>query len=123
MCSCASQLAYVELSADNRMLLAKIYQTTETHFFEEGFSLEQLAKYLGYDYGYISKYFLQKTGLRYSIYLNQRRIDHASKLMREGMSGNISNLAFACGYSSVRSFNRNFSLLKGCTPREYMKKP
>ena len=116
MCSCAARLEYEELPAENRALLEKIFHTTEMYFTQEGFSLEQLAKLLGYDYGYISKYFLQKTGLRYSAYLNQRRIDHAEKMLRKGEVSNMAELAYACGYGSVRSFNRNFKLFMGCTP-------
>ena len=122
MRSRAARLEYMDLPAEDRALLEKIFETTEANFTGEAFSLKQLAKTLGYDYGYISKYFLKKTGLRYNAYLNQRRIDHATRLMRQGNGTNMTQLAYACGYGSVRSFNRNFSICKGCTPREYKKR-
>ena len=91
-----------------RALLEKHFLLTETHFTDCAFSLEQLAAMTGYDYSYVSKYFLQKTGIRYGDYLTQRRIFLAAKLLQRNASDRICDIAFACGYGNVRSFNRNF---------------
>ena len=34
----------------------------------------------------------------------------------------ITDIAYACGFQSVRSFNRIFKEEIGCTPKEYQKK-
>lgn len=120
VCAKASdELEYVYVPADSRILLEKIFILTEENFADASFSLRSLSEKLTYDYGYISKYFIQKTGMKYNYYLNLRRITHAAGLLGNGKSVNIGELAGSCGYSSVRSFNRNFKNVYGVTPQEY----
>ena len=121
MCSQASnQMEFIYASAEGRKLLEKIFVLTEEHYTECEFTLQTLSEMLKYDYGYISKYFLQKTGMKYNHYLNLRRITQASRLFRKGLVESIADAAYACGYSSVRSFNRNFKSICGKTPQEYI---
>lgn len=117
MCSRASLLAFAPVPVEGRALLEKIFLLTEEHFTEADFSLAKLATLLDYDYSYISKFFLTKTGMRYSFYLNQRRTDYGAWLLRTGKLDNIADASFACGYSSIRSFNRNFKRIENCTPK------
>ena len=119
MCHSATVLEFEQTSPGNNALLEKILRTTEAHFSESGFSLKQLSAQLGYDYGYISKYFYSKTGVKYTHYLNQRRIDCAIRLLRSTQSLNMGDVASASGFSSIRSFNRNFKLIEKQTPQEY----
>jgi len=120
MCHQASKMEYEYAPEDSRVLLEKIFILTEESFTNSDFSLKELAKLLGYDYGYISKYFHQKTNLKYGFYLNQRRIFYATKMLNTGKTDSIGDIAFACGYGSVRSFNRNFKGIQGATPKEYI---
>ena len=120
VCHCAAQLEYDRVPVESRVLLEKILLITEDHFTESEFSLGKLAQMLDYDYGYVSKYFYQKTGMKYGCYLNQRRIALAVRFFNKGISDNISDVAFACGYSSVRSFNRNFKRIENMAPQEYL---
>lgn len=120
MCHSAAQLEYEYVPVNSRVLLEKMLILTEEHFTEADFSLGKLAELLDYDYGYVSKYFFQQTGMKYSYYLNQRRIVLAVRLLRRGELDNIGDLAFACGYSSIRSFNRNFKLIENQTPKAYL---
>lgn len=121
MCSQAdAQLEYEYASAEGRKLLEKIFLLTEEHYRESEFTLQTMAKLLQYDYGYISKYFLQKTGMKYNYYLNLRRITQAGRMFRKREAESIADAAYACGYSSVRSFNRNFKSICGKTPQEYI---
>lgn len=119
MCSAAAKMRYVSVPVGERELLGKIFSLTEKHYNDCNFSLGTLAEMLGYDYGYISKYFLKLTGMKYSRYLNQRRIDCAVELLQNSGADNISDVALACGYGNIRSFNRNFKKIKELTPQEY----
>lgn len=120
MCSCAARLPFEPVPAEGRILLEKMFLLTEEHFTEPDFSMTKLAALLGYDYSYISKFFLNKTGMRYSFYLNQRRTDYGAWLLRTGRLDNVADASFACGYSSIRSFNRNFKRIENCTPTGYV---
>ncbi len=121
MCSAASKMSFIHAPTEGRVLLEKIFFLTEEHFKDCEFSLGTLAELLDYDYGYISKYFLKLAGMKYGYYLNQRRITYAERLLQNGTVDSISDVAFDCGYGSVRTFNRNFKEIEGKTPAEYMK--
>jgi AraC-like DNA-binding protein len=122
MCSQASaQLEFEYASAEGRRLLEQIFLMTEEHYRESEFTLQILAELLKYDYGYISKYFLQKTGMKYNYYLNLRRVTQAGRMFRKQEAESVADAAYACGYSSVRSFNRNFKNIIGQTPQEYIR--
>jgi len=122
MCSGAAKMEYEEVPVDSRALLEKILILTEEHYPDADFSLGKLAVLLDYDYGYLSKYFLKMTGLKYGHYLNQRRIALAVRILQKGDMDNIADVAFACGYGNVRSFNRNFKNIEEKTPQEYLRR-
>ena len=119
MCSCASQMAFEPATTTGRALLEKLLMITEENFRDSDFSLGKLSRLLGYDYGYVSKYFFHKTGTKFNDYLNQRRVAYAISLLDRGDVDYIGDVALACGYGSIRSFNRNFKVVEGVTPKAY----
>lgn len=119
MCHSATVLEFEQTPLGSHDLLERILRTTEAHFTECGFSMKQLSEQLGYDYGYISKYFYNKTGVKYTCFLNQRRIDFAIRLLRSTNPISLGDIASASGFGSIRSFNRNFKLIENQAPREY----
>ena len=58
--------------------------------------------------------------LSYNQYLNIRRLNHAAHLLRN-TNDTALNCALESGYTSLRTFNRNFKLYYGITPQEYRK--
>ena len=69
---------------------------------------------------YVSHVFSAKMDMNFCQYLNVLRINEARRLLTEG-NESITEIAFECGFSSPRSFNRAFSEQIGTTPREYRK--
>lgn len=57
----------------------------------------------------------------FSQLLNEVRIEHACRLLKDSTQS-VSQIAFACGYSNLSNFNRQFKQVTGMTPREYIKK-
>ena len=102
---------------DKMSLLHRILTYMEENY-GESCSLHDLAQATGYDYAYLSRYFKAEMGVTYSQFLNQIRIRNACKLLRE-TNVPISEIAFRCGYDSIRTFNRNFIAVAGTTPRYY----
>ena len=120
MCSEAQRLPFVPMFTEGRELLEKIFLLTEARYHDSEFDLRKLAQLLDYDYGYVSKYFRKQTGMKFNDYLNQRRITGAVRMLQGGGAKNIADVAYACGYGSVRSFNRNFMQIEEKTPQEYL---
>ena len=111
--------AYIKTSADKETLLVKIFGYVEKNF-KKDCSLSALTASVGYNAEYVSRYFKSKTNISYNQYLNVCRLNHAAHMLR-----NTDETALTCalesGYTSLRTFNRNFKLYYGITPQEYRK--
>lgn len=83
--------------------------------------LRDAAAAIGYDYGYISKYFKRQTGIAFRQYVNRLRIQESQKLLTQS-SFTMSQIADACGFSCLRTFDREFLFATGLTPTEFRKK-
>lgn len=101
-------------------LLHRILSYMEEHL-EEDCSLKGAAHALGYDYTYLSRFFLGQMGISFTAFLNQYRISRACHLLAD-TSESVSFVAMKCGYGSLRTFNRNFRRLTGRTPLEYRRR-
>jgi len=98
-------------------LIHKILMLIENHYAEE-LSLQIIAKKLGYNYQYLSRFFNAQFKMPFTRMLNARRVDYAAYLIKN-TDQNITDIALSCGYKSIRSFNRNFQRVMGQSPREY----
>lgn len=67
---------------------------------------------------YLSHVFSAKMEINFCRYLNILRTGEACRLLTEG-NNSITEIAYDCGFSSLRSFNRAFFDQMGMTPREY----
>ena len=117
---CASfdkSTAYRKITSDKQTLIFKILSFIESNF-KEDCSLLELAKNMGYNKDYLSRCFNDKMNIPYNQYLNVRRLNHAAYLL-SNTDYNILTCAIESGYTSVRTFNRNFKLFYGMTPEEY----
>lgn len=69
---------------------------------------------------YLSHVFSAKMEMNFCRYLNVLRTNEALRLLVE-RNESITEIAYECGFSSLRSFNRAFAEQIGTTPREYRK--
>ena len=60
----------------------------------------------------------QYTGMTFAAFLRNLRIGKAMDLLSKG-DLNVTETAYACGFGSLRTFNRIFLATMGCTPSEY----
>ena len=109
--------AYESKPADNKSLLYQIFSFVEEKFGEDC-SLSSLAETLGYDYSYLSRFFKRIVGVSFNTYVNHYRLSHACYLL-ESSTYPIVQCAYGSGYTSLRSFNRNFKAQFGVTPAQY----
>ncbi|MDQ0229585.1 AraC family transcriptional regulator [Metabacillus malikii] len=98
-------------------VLHKILLYVDKHYHEEC-TLKVIAKQLQYDYAYLSKLFVQMTKMTFTEYLNHYRTSQACYLLKNS-EHSISEIASLCGYTNLRSFNRNFRMITNDSPRSY----
>ena len=110
---------YQKISYDRQTLLFKILSYIEKNF-NKDCSLSALTSSVGYNAEYVSRFFNKKMNISYNQYLNIRRLNHAAHLLRNTNETAL-NCALESGYTSLRTFNRNFKRYYGITPQEYRK--
>jgi len=85
---------------------------------ENPITLEEISELMHYSRWYFSKIFKRLTGTSFIKYINQQRIDRAKQMIKE-TDMNITNISVACGFESIRTFNREFKAICKKTPKEY----
>ena len=66
---------------------------------------------------HFSRFFKNVTGMNYNTYLNELRIGRAERMIL-GTDAKLIDIALECGFGNVRTFNRVFRQLRGCTPSD-----
>lgn len=98
-------------------ILMKMMDYVSSHF-RENLSLKDVAKALGYNYYYVSHFFCEYSGLSFQQFRNLKRIEYARHELAFSQK-TATDIAFECGFSSVRTFNRVFRDTVHMTPLEY----
>lgn len=89
---------------------------------EPSLSVTSLAAWVQCSPDYLSNLFHQETGERLTGYINRQRIQRAQHLLK-ATSLNISEVAWACGYSDPGYFIRIFRRSNGLTPKRFREQP
>jgi AraC-like DNA-binding protein len=97
-----------------------VLRFVEEHLAED-ISLDMVADKLNISRGYLSTYFKEKTGVNFSDYLNQLRIQKTKEMLGD-LNLKINDISSRLGYQNVNSFIRMFKRYSGMTPGEYRKK-
>lgn len=99
--------------------LARVKEYVEGHY-AEPLSLPKMAEIARLETTYFSKFFRQKTGMRYHDWLSQTRVQHAVQIM-SSQDTSITEIAFAVGFQNLRTFERAFKKYVGVAPRSFRK--
>lgn len=84
----------------------------------EDLCLDEAAALMGFSKYHFTRLFKNFTGVSFYKYLNQKRIEHAEKLLADP-DLSITEAALQSGFSSLSSFIRMFKLINDCTPTEF----
>ena len=90
--------------------------------YEENITLSFAASKMNLSESYFSRLFKKLSGENFVTYLNMVRIEKAAFLIRSS-NMKVADIAYSCGYSNIRSFNRVFKELTTFTPSAYAKLP
>jgi len=80
--------------------------------------LRDAASAAGVDYAYISKLFKKSIGISYNRYVNYLRIQESKRLLKS-TEKSVTEIAYECGFCSLRVFNRKFSEIEKMNPSAY----
>ena len=97
----------------------KLIKYCSDHY-REPITLSSVADALGYSSTHLSHMFADKFKIGFSKFITAMRLEDAKKMLRGDKS--ITQIAFDCGFGSMRNFNRAFKEAIGKTPSEYRDK-
>lgn len=81
-------------------------------------TLNDVAEAVNVSPNYLSKVFKSKFGMNFNRYLSIIRVNYACRLLADNYLP-ISEIAFKCGFASIRTFNRVFQKEMNMSPSEY----
>lgn len=84
--------------------------------------LPDVAKLLEVNTSYLSQYFNDNLGKSFTSYINEYRIESASKMIQTNNVLTLEAIGNECGFKSNSSFYSAFKKIKGMTPAQYKKK-
>lgn len=99
-------------------LIKKIKEYIHENYYND-ITLEDVSKKVYLNYVYLSRYFKQQTGERFTEYLAQVRIVNAINLLKENKY-KIYEIAKMVGYKSTRYFSKQFMAFTGYMPKKYL---
>ena len=83
-------------------------------------SLKKVAEKFYLNQSYLSRIFREKTGITFWAYVTQVRLEKAKEMLKnEHLS--LYEIAYQCGFNSVKNFHAVFKKHLGCTPGVYRK--
>ena len=88
---------------------------------EQALDLKALARDVGCAPPYLSRLVKQETGKTLLLHLRALRIEKASEVLSRNEM-NVTEVAYEVGYQSLSHFSKAFSLEKGITPSQFLKR-
>lgn len=100
--------------------LNKVMHYINTNY-QNHINQKEIAEKIGMNVSAFSRYFSEKTGKKFSGFVNELRINYACKLLINNSIA-VSQICFESGFENISNFNRTFRQYTGITPSEYRNK-
>lgn len=100
--------------------IQKIVKYIYENYDNEALSLEKIAAHFGYNKTYLSSIINKTFHRNFKSVLNMLRLNEAKKQLAYS-DENVSEIAFRCGFNSIRTFNSAFYYLEKLSPTAYRK--
>lgn len=108
---------------ENVLFLNPLIQKAITYVItnpEKKFNVQTLSKFLGVNADYFSHLFKNETGITFTKYLNQIRIEHAKRLL-ENTDLSVLEISYESGFNTPTHFYKTFKAQTNFSPKEYKK--
>lgn len=116
-----SSFVYDKKFTDNEgSRMRNVFEYTMDHFKSE-ITLDTIAEVANMTKNAFCKYFKKRTNKTYFSFLNELRIEFASKLLISNKESTIAEIAELSGYNNLSNFNRQFQIIKQQSPSDYKK--
>ena len=96
--------------------IMQLLQFIDRHLSEE-ITLERLAAEVNYSEYYVSRLFKKVSGKNFTNYIQEKRIEEASCLIRSNVS--VNQAAEQSGFNNYSYFYKTFKKIVGCSPADY----
>ena len=106
------------LSSRNEYFLEQLFDTFEKNWYKEEFNIDSMVKQLGMSRAQLYRKITDLTGHSPNNFIREIRLKNAVKLI-EGQKGNISEIAYECGFNNPSYFSKCFFKKFGILPSEY----
>ena len=104
-------------SANQAKRIRAITNYIDRHYTEK-LLLTDLARELGLSMSYLSAFFKSVFGISFQSYVMKMRCERARQLLLL-TDFSLLDISIACGFSDLKYFNKGFTRLFGCSPRQY----
>lgn len=117
----AAESTILRIRSDTRPEILVAMEYIEDHL-EEDLSIQRISRMVNYHYAYFSNLFKKETGMNYSDFVANVRINRA-KLMLSSSDCTMQEIADGCGFKNVPYFCSKFKHMTGMTPGQWREKP
>ena len=96
----------------------------EKPFLDPDLSLNHLERQFGISGRYMSEAIKEMTGMNFSNYVNQARVDYFTDhfvYQDHALEKKVDEIAFDIGFKNGTTFHQFFRKVKGCTPKEFIR--
>jgi AraC-type DNA-binding domain-containing proteins len=112
-----TDVAFYHSSGTNTSLIKKSVNFINERY-NQNLTLEMVADHVGLNPAYFSSLFKKETGINFSSYLINLRMDNA-KLLLKNTNLSLINIAFELGFDNQSYFSKVFKKSTGMTPKQY----
>ncbi|WP_319563075.1 helix-turn-helix domain-containing protein [Marispirochaeta sp.] len=102
----------------NFRLISAILEYLKKNYTDRNLSLASVAAAFSITESYLSFFFKEQTGEKFSACIERKRIEAAAELLKNS-EASVLEIAKAAGYNSDKTFRRVFRRTKGASPSEY----
>jgi AraC-like DNA-binding protein len=97
--------------------LEQVFQHVEQNF-GRNITLEEIAAVANFSAFHFTRFFKDATGMTFGQYVNNYRVTKAAVYLMQS-ADSITEVVFKSGFGSIKTFNRVFRQIKGCSPTQY----
>ncbi|MCS3797204.1 two-component regulator propeller domain-containing protein [Niastella sp. OAS944] len=111
----------LKISPEYKAFLDKCIAIVEQHLHDDQFSIKVLAQEIGMSHSYLYKKVKLMSGQSVAGFIRYIRLKKSAELMIK-TNCNVNDAAFQVGFNDAKYFRRQFNILFGMNPSEYIKK-